>query len=257
MSIWTCKSKSGWHLQTRGEIIGIVLPPTITIMSNAIPKIQPPLPPARERCASDDLFHLLPFMILDHHTISSIDYPGPSSSIPAVGLKLRSNHDDAPARDCFLDQPGHPEVPNETFNAFRSSDDSNDDGLASSGKVMLMDSWKDHKVFPTVPSPCSSREAYLLLEVAKADRCIFLARKALALQIIQRNMLVLRYNCMMLERAQKDICTADQFIRHVWLTIWQSGHTPVFKYAMQEDHSHLAGTSKQPSYKPSFDVNLT
>ncbi|KAI6135893.1 hypothetical protein EDD17DRAFT_1771846 [Pisolithus thermaeus] len=216
-------------------------------MSDAIPKIQPPLPPARERCASDDLFHLLPFMILDHHTISSIDYLGPSSSIPAVGVKL----------DCFLDQPGHPEVPNETFNAFRSGDDSNDDGLASSGKVMLMDSWKDHKVFPTVPSPHSSREAYLLLEVAKADRCIFLACKALALQIIQCNMLVLQYNCMMLERAQKDICTADQFIRHVRLTIWQSGHTPAFKYAMQEVHSHLAGTSKQPSYKPSFDVNLT
>ncbi|KAI6126538.1 hypothetical protein F5141DRAFT_1209801 [Pisolithus sp. B1] len=130
-------------------------------MSNAIPKTQPPLPPAHERHASDDLFHLLPFMILDHHTISSIDYPGPSSSIPMVGLKLQSNHNDTPARDCFLDQPGHPEVPNETFDAFGSGDDSNDDRLASSGK--------DHKVFPTVPSPHSSREAYLLLEVAKAD----------------------------------------------------------------------------------------
>ncbi|KAI6161681.1 hypothetical protein EDD17DRAFT_1508797 [Pisolithus thermaeus] len=66
------------------------------------------------------------------------------------------------SRDCFLDQPGRPEVPNKTFDAFRSGDDSNNDGLASSGK--------DHKVFPTVPSPCSSREAYLLLEVAKADQ---------------------------------------------------------------------------------------
>ncbi|KAI6104345.1 hypothetical protein F5141DRAFT_1216886 [Pisolithus sp. B1] len=208
-------------------------------MSNAIPKTQPPLPPACERHVLDDLFHLLPFMILDHHTISSVDYPGPSSSIPAVGLKLQSNRDDTPARDCFLDQPGHPEVPNETFDAFGSGDDSNDDGLASSGKVMLMDSWKDHKVFPTVPSPHSSREAYLLLE------------------IVQCNMLVLQYNRMTLERAQKDICTTDQFIRHVWLTIQQSGHTPVFEYAMQEDHSHLAGTSEQPSYKPSFDVDLT
>ncbi|KAI6127272.1 hypothetical protein F5141DRAFT_1210637 [Pisolithus sp. B1] len=226
-------------------------------MSDAIPETQPPLPPACKRRVSDDLFHLLSFMILDHHTISSINYPGPSSSIPAVGLKLRSNRDDTPARDCFLDQPGCPEVPNKTFNTFGSSDDSNNDGPASSGKVMLMDSWKDHKVFPTVPSPCSSREAYLLLEVAKADQHIFLAREALTLQIIQHNMLILQYNRMMLERAQKDICTADQFIRHVWLTIWRSGHTPAFEYAMQEDHSHLAGTSKQPSYKPSFDVDLT
>ncbi|KAI6103219.1 hypothetical protein EV401DRAFT_2079614 [Pisolithus croceorrhizus] len=190
-------------------------------MSNAIPKTWPPLPPACERRALDDLFHLSPFMILDHHTISSIDYLGPSSSIPAVGLKL----------DCFLDQPGRPEVPNETFNAFGSGDNSNDNGLASSGK--------DHKVFPTVPSPHSSREAYLLLE------------------IVQCNMLILQYNCMTLERAQKDICTADQFIGHVWLTIQQRSHTPVFKYAMQEDHSHLAGTSEQPLYKPSFDVDLT
>ncbi|KAI6101998.1 hypothetical protein EDD16DRAFT_1525735 [Pisolithus croceorrhizus] len=110
------------------------------------------------------------------------------------GLRLKLD-----PRDCFLDQPGCPEVPNETFNAFGSGDNSNDNGLASSGK----------------------------------------------------------YNCMTLERAQKDICTADQFIGHVWLTIQQRSHTPVFKYAMQEDHSHLAGTSEQPLYKPSFDVDLT
>ncbi|KAI6004678.1 hypothetical protein EDD15DRAFT_2191481 [Pisolithus albus] len=228
-------------------------------MSDAInaPKTQSPLTPARERRASDELFHLSPFMILDHHTISSVDYPDPSSSIPAVGLKLRSNRDDTPARDSFLDPPGRSEVPNETLDAFGSGDDSNNDGLASSGKVMLMDSWKDHKVFPTVPSPRCSREAYLLLEVAKADQRIFLAREALALQIVQRNTLVLQYNRMTLERAQKDIRTADQFIGHVRLTIRGSGHTPAFEYAMQEDHSHLAGASGQPSYRPSFDIDLT
>ncbi|KAI6095948.1 hypothetical protein EDD16DRAFT_1528336 [Pisolithus croceorrhizus] len=241
MSVWTCKSKSG-HLQTRGEIIemeGLRL--KLDHESKHV------MEDKRGVCCLNDLFHLSPFMILDHHTISSVDYLGPSSSIPAVGLKLQSNHNDTPARDCFLDQPGHPEVPNETFNAFRSSDDSNDDGLASSGK--------DHKVFPTVPSPCSSREAYLLLEVAKADRRIFLAHKALTLQIVQHNMLILQYNHMTLERAQKDIHTADQFIRHVWLTIRQSGHTPAFEYAMQEDHSHLAGTSGYLSRLLLQDVN--
>ncbi|KAI6000003.1 hypothetical protein EDD15DRAFT_2362540 [Pisolithus albus] len=187
-------------------------------MSDAnAPKTQSPLTPAHERRASDELFHLSPFMILDHHTISSIDYPDPSSSIPAIGLKLRSNRDDTPARDSFLDPPGRSEVPNETLDAFGSGDDSNDDGLASSGN--------DHKVFPTVPSPCCSREAYLLLEVAKADQRIFLAHEALTLQIVQCNTLVLQYNRMMLERAQKDIRTADQFIGHVRLTIWGSGVT--------------------------------
>ncbi|KAI6013172.1 hypothetical protein PISMIDRAFT_100583, partial [Pisolithus microcarpus 441] len=51
------------------------------------------------------------------------------------------------------------------------------------------------------------------------------------------------YNHMTLERAQKDICTADQFIGHIQLTIQGSGHTPAFEYAMQEDLLHLAGTS--------------
>ncbi|KAI6103238.1 hypothetical protein EV401DRAFT_1893671 [Pisolithus croceorrhizus] len=191
MSVWTCKSKSG-HLQTRGEIIemeGLRL--KLDHESKHV------MEDKRGVCCLNDLFHLSPFMILDHHTISSVDYLGPSSSIPVVGLKLQSNHNDTPARDCFLDQPGHPEVPNETFNAFRSSDDSNDDGLASSGK----------------------------------------------------------YNHMTLERAQKDIHTADQFIRHVWLTIRQSGHTPAFEYAMQEDHSHLAGTSGYLSRLLLQDVN--
>lgn len=106
----------------------------------------------------------------------------------------------------------------------------------------LTNSSKNYDVPPGVPCPRSSREAYLLLEAARADRSIFLARQTLALQIVQRNTLVLQYNRMILERAQSDVRDADQFIGHVRLVVRRSGHTPAFEYAMQEDHSRLMNT---------------
>ena len=87
-----------------------------------------------------------------------------------------------------------------------------------------------------IPDPCSAQEAYLLLEAARADRCIILACKSLTRQIIHRNMLVLQYNRMVLERAQNDLHAADRFVRQVRLLIRKSSQSAAYAYAMQEDH---------------------
>lgn len=91
-----------------------------------------------------------------------------------------------------------------------------------------------------VPCLQNSREAYLLLEFARADHCILLTSKTHTHQIIHCNTFVLQYNQMVLERAQDDLHVADHFIGHVHLLIWKSGQTMAFKYAIQEDYLLLS-----------------
>lgn len=88
-----------------------------------------------------------------------------------------------------------------------------------------------------IPDPRSGQEAYLLLEAARADRSILLARKSLALQIIRRNTLVLQYNRMALERAQDDVRAADRFVGQVRFSIRKSGQSAASEYALREAHS--------------------
>lgn len=89
-----------------------------------------------------------------------------------------------------------------------------------------------------VPDPRSAREAYLLLEAARADRSILLARKSLALQIIHRNTLVLQYNRIVLEQTQDDVHAADRFVGQVRFLIRKSGQSAASEYALRQDHSH-------------------
>jgi hypothetical protein len=74
-------------------------------------------------------------------------------------------------------------------------------------------------VLPAVPSPRSAREAYLLLEAARANSHISHSHEILTCQIVHCNTLILQYNHMALERAQNDLRPADRLIGHVWLVI--------------------------------------
>ncbi|KAF8552932.1 hypothetical protein OG21DRAFT_1485773 [Imleria badia] len=160
---------------------------------------------------SDEIFHLSLFFILDHHTISpfTTQYSFPTNLLrwpSGVSITYRMSQSQS------LDKEGE---------ALAQHDE-----LDNIGYI--------------VPSPRSSREAYLLLETAQADRHILLARNSLAHHIIHRNMLVLQYNWMVLERAQDNLRAADHFIGHVRLLIRKSGQTTAFKYVMQEGHSSLS-----------------
>ena len=85
---------------------------------------------------------------------------------------------------------------------------------------------------------------YLLLEAARADHHILVARKTLACQIIHCNTLVLQYNRLVFERAQDDLHAMDRFIGHVRLMIRKSGQTAASEYAMRESNSMFSsGTS--------------
>ena len=77
-------------------------------------------------------------------------------------------------------------------------------------------------------------EAYLLLEAARSDRQISLMRKNLAHEIVHRNTITLQLNRISLERAEKDLHTADEFVGKVRLTIRQSGQSTAKEYAMRE-----------------------
>ena len=76
-----------------------------------------------------------------------------------------------------------------------------------------------------------------MLEAAWVDWKIFFAHHTLAHQIIHWNTLVLQYNQVLLERAQDNLCAADQFVGNVQLVIWNSGQTVVFECVMQEDYA--------------------
>ena len=103
-----------------------------------------------------------------------------------------------------------------------------------------------------IPYPRSAREANLLLEAARADQTILLTHKKLTHQIIHRNILVLQYNRILLERTQDDLHAVDQFVGHVRLMIRRSGQTAAaFEYATrtQEDYAQNVVSVPGPSGK--------
>jgi len=83
-----------------------------------------------------------------------------------------------------------------------------------------------------VPPPCSSMEAYLLLEVARSNRQISLMQKDLTYEIVHHNAVALQLNHIVLERVERDLHTADELVGHVRLTIRQTGHSAAFEHAM-------------------------
>ena len=80
-------------------------------------------------------------------------------------------------------------------------------------------------------------EAYLLLEAARSDRQICLMRKDLAREVIHRNTIALQLNRILLERSEKALQAADEFIGRVRVTIRQSGQSAALEYAMRETQS--------------------
>ena len=92
-----------------------------------------------------------------------------------------------------------------------------------------------------VPIPKDTAEVYLLLEATHANHQVHLTQRELALQIVHRNTLTLQYNCMLLDKAQEDLHTADCFISHVRFVIRKNGIPVAFEYAMHEDYSLYHG----------------
>jgi len=95
-----------------------------------------------------------------------------------------------------------------------------------------------------VPSPCSSMEAYLLLEAARSDRQISPIQKDLAHEIIHHNTITLQLNHILLEQAEKDLYMADEFVGQVHLTIRQSSQLAAMEYAMWESWPSRAQASR-------------
>ena len=89
----------------------------------------------------------------------------------------------------------------------------------------------------TIPPPCNSMEAYLLLEAAQSDHQICLMCKDLACEVIHCNTIALQLNHIPLERSEKALQVADEFIGHVHVTIRQSGQSAALEYAMHETQS--------------------
>lgn len=79
-------------------------------------------------------------------------------------------------------------------------------------------------------------EAYLLLEAAQSDCQISCMRKDLAHEVIHRNTIALQLNQLLLEKAQNDLCMADEHIGRVRLSIRESGYTAALEYAMRESY---------------------
>ncbi|KAI5990600.1 hypothetical protein EDD15DRAFT_2369661 [Pisolithus albus] len=103
-----------------------------------------------------------------------------------------------------------------------------------------------------IPPPCSSMEAYPLLEAAQSDRQISLMRKDLAYEIVHRNTIALQLNRIMLERAEADLLAAVELVGHVRLTIRQSGHSAAVEYAMRESWTRRPQASKSSIFELPF-----
>ena len=58
--------------------------------------------------------------------------------------------------------------------------------------------------------------------------------KDLTYEIVHHNTITLQLNCIMLERTERDLHTADELIGHICLTIRQTDHSAAFEHAMQE-----------------------
>ncbi|KAF8449212.1 hypothetical protein L210DRAFT_3640836 [Boletus edulis BED1] len=186
---------------------------------------------------SDEVFHFAPFLTLDHHTISPVYY--------VIAPDLRSEHHPI-SHDHSIHPPASPHDPNYP----EAQDDLSQPPEGSNGESRDNDVFhhddEPEEVRHIVPCPRNAREAYLLLEAARADCRILNACKTLAQQIIHRNTLVLQYNRIVLERAQDDLHAADRFVGQVRFWIRKSGQSAAFEYAMQEDHSLPASGCLQP-----------
>ena len=88
-----------------------------------------------------------------------------------------------------------------------------------------------------VPPPCSSMEAYLLLESARSNRVISCMCEDLAHKIVHHNIIVLQLNQLILENARNDSQAADEFVGHIRLSIRQSGHSVIHEQAIREPHA--------------------
>ncbi|KIM57152.1 hypothetical protein SCLCIDRAFT_131182 [Scleroderma citrinum Foug A] len=154
---------------------------------------------------SDAIFHLAPFTYLLENTIAPT-YSTPPADFPNF----------SPGN---LNQPG-------------------DDLVGDDDELADMDS-QECQQGPSVivPTPSNSAEAYLLLETAHADQQVQLTRKNLALQVVHHNMLMLQYNCLLLDKAHQDLHTANHFMGCICFAIRRSGIPVAFKYAMREDYS--------------------
>lgn len=72
------------------------------------------------------------------------------------------------------------------------------------------------------------------MEATQSDHQISLMRKDLAHEIIHRKTITLQLNRILLERAEKALQTADEFVGHVHMTIRQSSQLAALEYAMHE-----------------------
>ncbi|KAF8124292.1 hypothetical protein EV363DRAFT_1403213 [Boletus edulis] len=165
-------------------------------------------------------FHSSPVLILNHHTSTA---PTSTAQInnhrsPCLGNLTQHHFNHCPTSW----SPIRSVVQNNDFQSTIEDDDP---------------PYLGSDLLHTFPFPCNSREAYLLLETARTDRRILLARKTLAHQIIHRNMVVLQYNRMVLDKTVDDLRAAETYIGHVCLMIREGGQTAAFEYAMQQDYS--------------------
>ena len=86
---------------------------------------------------------------------------------------------------------------------------------------------------------------------------MWLTRQTLVHQIIHRNVLTLQYNCLVLEKAEEELRTADQFVGYVRARIRQSGITTASEYAMREDYSFHTTFSGKAQINSSDRVYFT
>ncbi|KAN0074460.1 hypothetical protein V8E55_011872 [Tylopilus felleus] len=108
-----------------------------------------------------------------------------------------------------------------------------------------------------VPPPCSSMEAYLLLEAAQSDRAILHMQKDLTYEIIHRNSITLQLNWLLLENAQNDLHTAYELVGHVHLSIRQCGYSAAHEHTTREVYSsHHRLRDSAPPESSMLDVIL-
>jgi len=79
-------------------------------------------------------------------------------------------------------------------------------------------------VSDTIPVPHNITEAQLLLATACADCQIRVTERALADQVVQRDMLRLEYNRLQVARAHQNVLAAELHVGRVWLVVRKSGY---------------------------------
>jgi len=79
-------------------------------------------------------------------------------------------------------------------------------------------------VSDTIPVPHNITEAQLLLATARVDCQIWVTERALADQVVQRDMLRLEYNQLQVAQAHQNILAAEHHVGHVQLVVRKSGY---------------------------------